>query len=251
MPTIAMRKSAQSASLPAPPRASWYGLGLGILFVLIFTVMVFLLYRRSVGTTTAAAAENMNGLERFYTGPNMGFYNKNDAGGVNPGGLKSTNAPQEYAKGGVLEPTDIGRSASSALSASSAVILADMSTSEAKIQRPVRTDLAESEGNTMDDIKYATKGDGQIRPVGVNGDRVSDDLVKLAMFENQDFMYRLETPIKRTPHLQDPNNLPQRSMFRKMTYPLVWAGGALGMDVMNNTNDTRVTVSFTGGRPPN
>lgn len=161
--------------------------------------------------------------------------------------LVSTNAPQEFQ---VLQPTNLNQSASSAISASSAVVLADMNTSEAKIRTPSSEDTAAREGSIMEDIKYATKGDGQIRPVEVDTNKVDSSLVKLAMFENQDFMYHLETPGQSMPHLQDPSIAPQKNHFRKMTYPLVWSRGTLGMDVLQETDDTRVTVSFEGGRPP-
>lgn len=173
-------------------------------------------------------------------------------------------APQEYAKGITIRdprvrntgaevalPSDIPASASSALSASSAVILSDMNISEASIQQAQAADPAQRDGSTMDDIRYATKGDGQIRPVVVNQNAIDNELVKLAMFENQDFMYHLESPIFSLPHLQDPSMAPPKSMFRPMTYPLVWAHGELGMDVIGNSDDTRVTISFTDGRSPN
>ena len=169
--------------------------------------------------------------------------------------LVPTNAPQEYQKATasgnkMAEPDNIPRSASSAISASSAVVLADMNTSVAKIKTPSVEDPAQGEGSVMNDIKYATKGDGQIRPVAVNQKKVDEDLVKLAMFENQDFMYRLQNPEYPMPHLQDQSLGMQKSMFGKMTYPLVWQRGTLGMDVIGEKDDSRVTISFTGGRPP-
>lgn len=165
--------------------------------------------------------------------------------------LIKTNAPQEFASAEkTAEPDNIPRSASSAISASSAVVLADMNTSAAKIRTPNLQDKASREGTVINDIKYATKGDGQIRPVIVNNKQVDPDLVKLTMFENQDFMYRLQNPTYPLPHLQDPSIGRQKSMFGKMTYPLVWEKGTLGMDVIGEKDDTRVTISFTGGRPP-
>lgn len=232
--------------VPVSRSRTWHSVLLGLGFVIIFTAIAFVVFRQSSGPTRS--------VERFY--------NYKDEGGVNKNGLIATNAPQEYAHGSstagptmnpaskpTSEPTNLGASASNAISASSAVILADMGLSEAKISTPFKIDSAQGEGTVMEDIKYATKGDGQIRPVSVNKRRVSDDFVKLAMFENQDFMYHLQHPNRPMPHLLDPSNPPQKSMFRKMTYPLVWERGTLGSDVIGNTNDTRVTISFTGGRP--
>lgn len=155
----------------------------------------------------------------------------------------------------VLDPSVIPRSASSAISASSAVVLADMTESKAIIDTPSIAHPSQHEGSVMDDIKYATKGDGQIRPVVVNRNTVTDELVKLAMFENQDFMYRVQAePLPPLPHLLDPSIGTQKSMFRKMTYPLVteyYSKDRLGTDVMREKDDTRVTISFSGGRSPN
>lgn len=168
--------------------------------------------------------------------------------------LVATNAPQEFQKassdGKMAEPDNIPKSASSAISESSAVVLADMDLSPVKIKTPSLADPAQKEGSVINDIKYATKGDGQIRPVFVNEKHVDPDLVKLTMFENQDFMYRLQNPEYPMPHLQDQSIGMQKSMFGKMTYPLVWQKGTLGMDVIGEKDDTRVTISFTGGRPP-
>ncbi len=215
-----------TSPLPQGSAFSGFGFALGIA-VVIAVVVYFLL----VGDTTTEEAKN----EKY---ANFGSVGKQ---------LVPTNAPQEYQ---VLEPTNISKSASSAISASSAVVLADMNTSQASIKTPSSQDMAAKEGTIMEDIKFATKGDGQIRPVDVDNNEVSQDLVKLAMFENQDFMYRLQTPINSMPHLQDPSLAPQKSMFRKMTYPLSWQGGNLGMDVIGQSDDTRVTVSFEGGKPP-
>lgn len=227
---------------------------LGVSFVLAFTGVVYLLMQYTAPDEAKAAEK----------------YSMQKAGGVGAVLLRS-DAPQEYMEGSTKasatktatgqspdvanmyagEPTNIGPAASSGISASSAVILADMGTSPARIQMPKVQAMTSTTGDVMSDIRQATKGDGQIRPVYVNGAKVSDDYVKAAMFENQDFMYHLQTPQLSMPHLQDPSNVPQKSMFRKMTYPLVYSNwGALGTDIIGNSNDTRVTVSFTGGRPP-
>lgn len=241
--------SSESSSTTTETRANpLAALLLGISFVAVFTGVVYLLMQYT-------APSDLKQAEK---------YSMQKAGGVGAVLLRS-DAPQEYMAGSSSggskqadvanmyagEPTNIGPAASSGISASSAVILADMGTSPARIQMPKVQAMTSSTGDVMSDIKQATKGDGQIRPVYVNGAKVSDDYVKAAMFENQDFMYHLQTPQLSMPHLQDPSNVPQKSMFRKMTYPLVYSNwGALGTDIIGNSNDTRVTVSFTGGRPP-
>lgn len=198
--------------------------------------------------------ESMTAKERYN---NFGSVGSKLTGNLAPqeyqAGIAVTNPAVKNTGNEVLDPSDIPKSASSAITASSAVVLADMNTSKARIETPTTVDGAEREGNIMEDIKYATKGDGQIRPVAVNQTSVDNDFVKLAMFENQDFMYRLQTPIKSTPHLQDPSIGQPKSMFRKMTYPLVFdyfSRSNLGMDVIQNKDDVRATISFTGGRPP-
>ena len=186
--------------------------------------------------------------------------------------LKGNMAPQEYQQGKtdadkfvdpdstpkvddegnqILQPTNLSQKASSALSESAAKLIADMNTSTANIYAPTDTMPGKHGSKIMNDVKYATKGDGLIRPVDVNGNPLSKELVQLAMFENQDFMFRHEVPEPPgVPHLQDPSQAPQKSHFGPMTYPLVWSKGALGMDVIGESNDTRATISFTGGRPP-
>lgn len=225
-----------AATLPVQQERDFRSAIFGIGFVLVFTLIAFLLLRQTAPINEKAG----------------GFYDVADAGGVNRR-LVATNAPQEYASAARAlrsEATNIGSSASSAVGPSTAALLADMSTSPVNVTLPDKLEPKQFQGVVLENIKYATKGDGQIRPVAVNGQYVDSDFVKLAMFENQDYMYHLETPISKTPHLQDPNYVPQKSMFRKMTYPLVWQGGPLGMDVIGNRTDSRVTISFTGGRPP-
>ena len=97
-----------------------------------------------------------------------------------------------------------------------------------------------------DDIQLATKGDGTIRPVYINGKPVPRELVEDAMFRNQDFMYRTDQfPLHAKPLLADTSMKNQRSMFGKMTFPLA----GLGMDVIRgDSTDTRVNVASTGGR---
>ena len=152
----------------------------------------------------------------------------------------------------IYEKTDLNKKASSALSPGSARVIADMNTSTASIQTPPMADPAQEEGKIMNDIKYATKGDGQIRQVDVNDNAVSDNLVKLAMFELGDFQYHLQDPeLPPEPHLQDPSLLLQKSHFGPMKYPLLrWSKGVLAYDVRTNSMDTRSTISYSGGIPP-
>lgn len=220
-----------------------HGWIIGILVVLAFSAAIY--YMMSRGGTTPAAIVGGDSENLVAESPSQRNF-----GGVGAR-LIGTNAPLEYMRGSGVEIADnIGKSASSAISASSAVVVADMNTSEATIKTNSRAENAMRDGGVIEDIKFATKGDGQIRPVAVDGNKVDSDLIKLSMFENQDFMYHLQAPERAMPHLQDPSLAPQKSMFRKMTYPLVWQGGTLGMDVIRNSDDTRATVSFTGGRPP-
>lgn len=97
----------------------------------------------------------------------------------------------------------------------------------------------------QDDIALATRGDGQIRPVFINGKPVPRELVEDAMFRNQDFMYRTDQfPLQARPLTEDTSMKGQRSMFGKMTFPLA----GMGMDVIRDRGDTRVNVASTGGR---
>ena len=214
--------------LPVQEKGSPEQLIYGMLFIVVFGALAYVIIQQP--QTTLAPKENYS---------NFGSVGQN---------LVKTNAPQEFQ---VAEVDNIKKSASSAISASSAVVLADMSLSQADVKTAPMKDVAAKEGNIMEDIKFATKGDGQIRPVDVNKRRVDNEFVKLAMFENQDFMYRLQATGENTPHLQDPSLGSQKSMFRKMTYPLVTSRGTLGMDVIGDASDNRVTISFSGGRPPN
>lgn len=217
----------QSVMLPAQKKGSPEQLIYGILFVIIFGAFSYVIIKQPQPTP---AAENYS---------NFGSVGHD---------LVKTGAPQEFQ---LAEADNIKKSASSGISASSAVVLADMSLSQADIKTAPLKDTDAKKGNIMEDIKFATKGDGQIRPVDVNRTRVDNEFVKLAMFENQDFMYRLQATGEETPHLQDPSLGMQKSMFRKMTYPLVTSRGTLGMDVVGDATDNRVTISFSGGRAPN
>lgn len=221
--------------------------GAGNFLIALLIVAVF-----SYGIYTAMTSDNSKTNENMNLDMTMGLDAKN---------LRAAMAPKEYQKiagtnlstdvdSGPVVDTDLNKSASSAISASSAVVIADMNQSKAEIITPKSDDTPEKEGSIMNDIKYATKGDGEIRPVDVNTRTVDPTLVKLAMFENHDFMPYDETPGMAMPHLQDPMMKRQKSMFRPMTYPLVWQRGELGMDVRGETNDTRVTISFAGGIPP-
>jgi Zn-dependent protease with chaperone function len=85
--------------------------------------------------------------------------------------------------------------------------------------------------------------------VDVNGEKVDRALVKLAAFENHDFVLRDEATIKSAPALFDKQQAPQKSHFRAMTHPLVYERGALANDVMRpGSTDLRVNIAATGGR---
>jgi hypothetical protein len=98
----------------------------------------------------------------------------------------------------------------------------------------------------FDAIKQVTKGDGQIRPIKINGKKVPRPIVQDAMFENQDFMYRTDQfPLKAKANHFDPAKAEPKSQFGPMTFPL----NGLAMDVIRrgSTNDN-VSISKQGGR---
>ena len=138
--------------------------------------------------------------------------------------------------------------ASETLSKSQVGVISDKMNDLVNIQVGGKEDDKSQEGNLMEDIKHATKGDGIIRDVDVNAKPVDSTIVKLAMFENQDFQPRLEDKGSDKPYVFDKANQPQRSHFRPMSYPLVWSKGAMGTDNMRETEDTRVNVAADGGR---
>lgn len=91
---------------------------------------------------------------------------------------------------------------------------------------------SDQQQNLMDDVMFATKGDGVVRDVKVDGTKMDSALVKLAMFDNHDFMPRDEFPQQDKKARYETDTPPQRSHFGKMTYPLVWSGGVLVSDQM-------------------
>jgi hypothetical protein len=96
---------------------------------------------------------------------------------------------------------------------SAATIMADMGTKPARIETPLGEKNPAGARKVMQSVRAATKGDGQLRPVFVNGKKIADEYVKAAMFENQDFMPHNEFPLKEVPILYDPTRRPQRSPF--------------------------------------
>ena len=103
----------------------------------------------------------------------------------------------------------------------------------------------ESESALIKDIRFATKGDGAVREIDVNGKKVDPVFVKLAAFENNDFVLRDEPQLIGSKAKEDTILAPQRSHFRALTYPLA----NLGNDYFRNgSTDTRVNVSDSGGR---
>lgn len=116
-------------------------------------------------------------------------------------------------------------------SISQASMKSDKSATTVNINTP--TGVATSDQKSlMDDVQFATKGDGNIRGVKVDGKSLDSALVKLAMFDNHDFVPRDETKIGAKPKRFDIGSAPQRSHFRKMTYPLVTERGPVGTDTM-------------------
>lgn len=130
---------------------------------------------------------------------------------------------------------------------------ADMSDTPVKLESGGANLDSSKASLVLEDLKFATKGDGRLRPTFVDGRPVDTELRTLAMFENQDFMPRetYEFPVKEMPHLYDPTQKKQKSPFRPMTYPLVYdhRGNALGMDVIRDQRDVRTNVSAQGRLP--
>ena len=112
---------------------------------------------------------------------------------------------------------------------SQAEIVSDHSEDAAKLIVSGDSTDKDKSKDVMEAIKTATKGDGTIRPVLKNDQPVDDTIVKLAAFENQDFVLRDEKPQKEQPYSYDPTLAQPRSHFRPMTHPLVWEKGALAM----------------------
>ena len=139
---------------------------------------------------------------------------------------------------GTASPAAVeNQSASAELhSMTQAEIKSDQSGSTVNIKTRKGVNGAE-QNNLMQDIKYATRGDGNIRPVKVDGKALDPTVVKLAMFDNHDFQPRDETAVREKPAHFDTSHQPAKRHFRKMTYPLVHSGGALGTDDMARPQD--------------
>ena len=91
-----------------------------------------------------------------------------------------------------------------------------------------------------------TKGDGTPRDVSVNGSKVPYPLVVDAMFRNQDFMPRTnQFKLQEKPHLYDPNDKKQDSMFNQMPY---FPALNMGFDVIRNSGNTDISIAAAGGR---
>lgn len=201
------------------------------------------------GATAPAAAEHADGMPVKPTGAAMaddrgvdGFRGPQDKSVMAP-----TPAPLANNGGKSNDP----KSASSSISASAAGIKADLSTSLATITTPTqgRGVMPEDRASIVDDLKAATKGDGQLRRVKVDGSKIGREMVHLAMFENQDFNPRLEAPStagQSRPNLQDPSQTAQKSFFRKMV-PMGYEWGTLAGDQVHSKKDAMATVSFVGG----
>lgn len=104
--------------------------------------------------------------------------------------------------------------ASRELLATAAKIKAEMHPQAAAIHVPA--EVARSPmgmASTIEAIKTATKGDGAIRPVFVNGQKVDDVLVRAAMFENHDFMVPESYEIKPLPRQVVRDLTPPKNFF--------------------------------------
>lgn len=90
------------------------------------------------------------------------------------------------------------------------------------------------QGAVIDDVMRSTKGDGALRSVYVNGAPVPRELVRYAMFENQDYAPREEAP-PQLPVAQElvTTQVRQRSMFGPMPK------SPLGMDIIGTTSSIK------------
>jgi hypothetical protein len=163
-----------------------------------------------------------NGAPTAATEKALGRY-----GGVNDGKLVAVKSPgREFAEGarqrtgsGADRPINVtdfrGRKnlVADHIRTSAATIMADMGTEPVAVETPLGEKNPAGSSRIMQNVRAATKGDGQLRPVVVNGRQVADEYVKAAMFENQDFMPHDEAVLKAVPHLVDPTRRKQRSMF--------------------------------------
>lgn len=85
----------------------------------------------------------------------------------------------------------------------------------------------------MEDLKFATKGDGVLRDVVVDGKPLDSAMVKLAMFENHDFMVPDQAKQREVKQQYDTNVQPQRSHFGRMKQPYVWGPFASDQHLTN------------------
>lgn len=129
-----------------------------------------------------------------------------------------------------------------------AKVLADMSTSKVLLETVASVNAGASRSSLIEDIKFATKGDGTLREVDVNGKKIDSALVKLAAFENRDFVLRDEAPQRPMMLQTDQHMAPQKSHFREMTFPLVFAQGKLGNDIVRDASNLSLNIAETGGR---
>ena len=127
--------------------------------------------------------------------------------------------------------------------ASQAIVSADTSRDTVDMKTTEQKHLSDSV--LIKDIRFATKGDGAVRQVDVNGKMVDPVVVKLAAFENHDFVLRDEPRLTGFKAKEDNVLAPQRSHFRAQTFPLA----NLGNDYFRaGSTDTRVSISDSGGR---
>jgi hypothetical protein len=146
--------------------------------------------------------------------------------------MRNTSAPPPADAAGAAEVARAERqsAAQELTSISQATVNSDKTGSLVQINTAKGGVNNDEQKSLMDDIMFATKGDGNLRDVAVDGKVVDPALIKLAMFDNHDFMPRDETKLAEKPKRFDMGSVPQRSHFRKMTYPLVTSHGAVATD---------------------
>lgn len=150
----------------------------------------------------------------------------------------------------IIKPTSSPEN-QSALSELTSITQAEIKSDQSGSTVNIRTKKGvnnDEQNDLMEDIKFATKGDGNIRKVKVDGKNVDPTVIKSAMFNNHDFQPRDESKMYKRQKQYDPTQQLPRSHFRKMTYPLVYEHGVLGTDSIGQSNDVRVNIASTGGR---
>ena len=141
-------------------------------------------------------------------------------------------------------PTNIKKSMQD--SAGEEIPKADFNMGKLNVSIPKRDTRASRQGDKQIDVMRATKGDGVIRPVDVDGKKYPRQMVEESMFNNADFMPVIDQfPQSSLPNKYDPTEKEPRSQFGPMTFPF----HGMGMDVYRRgEKDLTVDIAALGGR---